>query len=74
MKIKLFLIATITFLVFLFSLGNFSIKPNDVFAESTSVSNVQDGDYEYVHVFVNGEWWIYVYDGGILIAVYPEDD
>jgi hypothetical protein len=74
MKIKLFVIAAITFLVFLFSFGNFSVKPNDVFAASTSIISVQGGDYEYVRVFQDGIWWIYVYDGGDLIDAYPEDE
>lgn len=28
--------------------------------------------YTYVRVFKNGIWWIYVYDGEILIDIYPE--
>ena len=30
------------------------------------------GDYTYERVFKDGIWWIYVYDGGVLIAVFPE--
>lgn len=73
MKIKFFLIALITFLVLTFSSGSFSVSPNDVQAATTSVSSVED--YTYERVFINGVWWIYVYnEGGELIAVYPDDD
>lgn len=75
MKIKIFLTALFTVLVLTFSFGNFSLSPNDTQAASTSVTSVLDKtDIEYVYVFENGVWWIYVYDGGNLIDVYPEDD
>jgi len=74
MKIKIFVIALISLLVLTFSIGNISLRSNDVFAASTSVSSVQDDDFEYVRVFQDGIWWIYVYDGGELIAAYPEDE
>ena len=74
MKIKNFVIALITFLVLTFSFGNFSVSPNDVQAATTSVSSVEDNDYTYERVYIDGIWWIYVYDGGDLIAVYPDED
>ncbi len=29
--------------------------------------------YTYVRVLVDGVWWIYVYDGNVLVDSYPED-
>ena len=74
MKIKNFLIALITVLVLTLSAGSFSFFSNDASATVTTSLSKQDGDLEYVRVFVNGEWWIYVYDGGELIAEYPDED
>ena len=74
MKIKLFVIALISFLIIIFSFGNFSVKPNDACASSTFVSSVQDDGLEYVREFRDGQWWILIYDGGILIAEYPDED
>ena len=76
MKIKIFLTAFVTFLVLTFSFGIISLSPNDVQAAPTNKSSVVDNadDLKYVYVFENGEWWVYVYDGGILIDVYVEDD
>ena len=72
MKIKLFVIAALTFLILLL-FGNFSVKSNDVYAASNSVTSVQD-DLEYVRELRDGQWWIVVYDGGEPIAEYPDDD
>ena len=76
MKIKKVLTALVTIFVLTFSFGNFSLSPNDAQATPSSVSSVVDkaDDLEYVYVFENGEWWVYVYDGGNLIDVYPLDD
>ena len=76
MKIKIFLTAFVTFLVLTFSFGIISLTPNGVQAASTSESSVVDkaDDLEYVYVYENGEWWVYVYDGGNLITIYPEDE
>ncbi|MBL7129434.1 MAG: hypothetical protein ISS16_10700 [Ignavibacteria bacterium] len=75
MKIKKVLISFVTILVLTFSFGIISLSTNDVQAAPTSVSSVVDkADIEYVYVFENGEWWVYVYDGGKLIAIYPDDE
>ena len=74
MKIKNFLIALITFLVLTLSAGSFSFCSNDASATVTTSLSVEGDDYEYVRVFQDGIWWIYVYDGGDLIDAYPEDE
>ena len=75
MKIKIFLTAFVTFLVLTFSFGIISLSTNDVQAAPTSASSVVDkAELEYVYVFENGGWWVYVYDGGKLIDIYAEDD
>ena len=76
MKIKKVLISFVTILVLTFSFGSFSLSPNDAQAAPTSTNSVMDkaDDLEYVYVFENGEWWVYVYDGGVLIDAYPIDD
>lgn len=38
---------------------------------STSDRNIDV--YTYVRVLVDGVWWIYVYDGSVLVDSYPED-
>ena len=38
---------------------------------STSDRNIDV--YTYVRVLVDGVWWIYVYDGSVLIDSFPED-
>lgn len=75
MKIKNLLVSFVTILVLTFSFGIISLSTNDVQATPTSVSSVMDkADIEYVYVFENGVWWVYVYDGGKLIDAYPIDD
>jgi len=75
MKIKKIFISLVTILVLTFSFGIFSLYRNDVQAAPTSVSCVVDkAELEYVYVFENGVWWVYVYDGGNLIDIYPIDD
>ncbi len=37
-----------------------------------SITNVFYGKLTYVRVFKDGIWYIYVYDGEILITFYPE--
>ena len=75
MKIKKVLISLVTILVLTFSFGNFSLSPNDVQTAPTSAGSVVDkAELEYVYVFENGEWWVYVYDNGKLIDVYAEED
>ena len=71
MKIKIFLIAVIAFFAMSFSSGNFSVIPNEVHAVTNSI---EDDDYTYERVYHDGQWWIVVYDGGIPIAEYPDDD
>ncbi|MBK6875299.1 MAG: hypothetical protein IPG99_02220 [Ignavibacteria bacterium] len=38
---------------------------------STSDRNIDV--YTYVRVLVDGVWWIYVYDGSVMVDSYPED-
>lgn len=75
MKIKKVLISFVTILILTFTFGSFSLSANEVQAAPISTCAVIDkAELEYVYVFENGEWWVYVYDGGILIEVYPIDE
>ena len=38
---------------------------------STSDRNIDV--YTYVRVLVEGVWWIYVYDGSVIVDSFPED-
>jgi hypothetical protein len=38
---------------------------------STSYRNIDV--YTYVRVLVDGVWWIYVYDGSVIVESFPED-
>lgn len=58
------------------SLGNISRSKDsslETFTASTNALVKLGGEYTYVRVFKDGIWWIYVYDGAILIDEYPED-
>ncbi|MDQ3022561.1 MAG: hypothetical protein M3R36_18645 [Bacteroidota bacterium] len=48
-----------------------SKRSNYLQEEITSLNQNENG-YTYVRVFKDGIWWIYVYDGVVLINVYPE--
>ncbi|MEO8666187.1 MAG: hypothetical protein ABI462_11900 [Ignavibacteria bacterium] len=45
---------------------------NTVQSVTESITNVSGDGLTYVRVFKDGIWYIYVYDGEILITVYPE--
>lgn len=43
---------------------------------TTSIGNSTNHilEIEYVRVNVNGVWWVYVYDNGILVDVYVDEE
>ncbi len=59
------------FLLQLFLFGAPQIFPT-VLASSSETLN--DKEYTYVPVFEDGQWWIYVYDGTVMIERYLYDD
>ncbi len=77
MNFKNLLFAVLTSVIFTFSgVGNLShAKETEIKTSTVSISNSArfSGEYSYVRVFKDGIWWIYVYDGSILIDAFPED-
>lgn len=45
-------------------------------SETTSTGNSVNHilEIEYVRVNVNGVWWVYVYDNGILVDMYVDEE
>ncbi|MBK9334300.1 MAG: hypothetical protein IPM96_18290 [Ignavibacteria bacterium] len=74
MKTKLFLIAVVICLTVFFQSA---ISETNLRTDTQSILNQHNrfkdiNEYTYVRVFVNGIWYIYVYDGLILIDIYEE--
>lgn len=76
MKAQTFILAVIIFLLTISFLQGNSEAALNIERQSQSLQINSDltlkGDYTYERVFKNGVWWIYVYDGEILIEFYPE--
>jgi hypothetical protein len=67
--LKLFLIS----ITFLLSLNISSLKAESIGLRTLNSKSTYAVDKkEYVKVFRNGKWWIYVYENGELIDFYPE--
>ena len=67
----LFFLLTISFLP-----GNSesAVKNNEQSKKEQTISaSSEKFTLTYERVFKDGIWWIFVYDGGVLIACYPED-
>ena len=68
--IKIFTVVLFLGINFQISDSNYSSKSN---ASGRSISEGKyEEDYKIVRVFIDGVWWIYVYDGTVLIDLYEE--
>lgn len=68
--IKIFTVLLFLGINFQISDSNYSSKSNAL-GRSISESQYKE-DYKIVRVFIDGIWWIYVYDGTVLIDLYEE--
>lgn len=74
-KIIVFLILVIIFITSLHAISTLNVQSNTLsFSEKNivTIERLFTGHLTYVRVFRDGKWWIYVYDGVLLLEVYPE--
>jgi hypothetical protein len=69
MKLRIIFFSLFLSLATQLSITQNSIQQNKIFSPYSNES-----EYTYVDVFENGSWWIYVYDGTILIDRYLLED
>lgn len=77
MNPKKLLLAVFVFVIV--SLTNISGFSENELQATTQIASVYDpdlrssSDYDYERVLEDGIWYIYVYDGVVLVDVYPEE-
>lgn len=73
---KTFLVILASAIITFSSVGKYSHATEStakMLKASISTFEKSENEYTYVSVFKDGIWWIYVYDGNILIDAFPED-
>lgn len=74
MKAQTFILTVLFFLLTVsFLPGNSTAASSNERQSNYGLTNiVSNADYTYERVFKDGIWYIYVYDNGVLVDVYPE--
>ncbi|MBK9333012.1 MAG: hypothetical protein IPM96_11560 [Ignavibacteria bacterium] len=72
------LIITLSILVILLisdisRINLYSESQTGTYKKTFSTSERNTNSYTYERVFKDGVWWIYVYDGSVLVDFFPEE-